>query len=576
LALTSVPANRLASRIAAGRRWVVIAMLLSLHAALFSEPGSEFERAWLLVHFGLFLLWQPFIAGERELEIFSGTMLVGITAVTLYFLSGWMIVAWLLILIGILGGRVFTVRGASNQNRFYLIAFAYVLAVMMLRAVPALMLPAQDIPEPLANFSAIGLPIALLSLLFLPFTPQEGDSTQLFDFFYAVLVFQVGVVMVLGSLALMRYTGDAYFSAVALTAFGFGCTLFVLAVLWNPLRGFGGLRTYFSRYLLSVGMPFELWMRRIAELAESEPDTGRFLEQSLREIASFAWIRGARWRSPDGDGTLGEEGEYSTRFSYHELEIVFYTDMSLSPALFLHMRLLAQVVGEFYEGKRRESALRRNAYLQAVHETGARLTHDVKNLLQSLYALTSMAQKLPVEGTGGLLQRQLPQLTQRLRSTLDMLRSPEVPTRELTVPSSVWWRDLEQRLADAHVKLEAMMTADPEIPAALFDSFIDNAIDNASDKAVREPGIEIAIRFACDADRIELAVCDTGSRVEESAASHLFREPIERGSGLGIGLYQAARQAQQAGYRLELASNVPGDVRFTLARSDAKSAAGED
>jgi predicted TIM-barrel fold metal-dependent hydrolase len=25
------------------------------------------------------------------------------------------------------------------------------------------------------------------------------------------------------------------------------------------------LRTYFSRYLLSVGMPFELWMRRIAE-----------------------------------------------------------------------------------------------------------------------------------------------------------------------------------------------------------------------------------------------------------------------------------------------------------------------
>ena len=111
------------------------------------------------------------------------------------------------------------------------------------------------------------------------------------------------------------------------------------------------------------------------------------------------------------------------------------------------MRLLAQVVGEFYEGKRRETALRHNAYLQAVHETGARLTHDVKNLLQSLYALTSMAQKLPGEGTGGLLQRQLPQLTQRLRSTLDMLRSPEVPTRELTVPSSVWWRDLERRLA---------------------------------------------------------------------------------------------------------------------------------
>ena len=574
MAESSAAAHRLASRVAAGRRWVVLAMLLTLHAALFSEPGSEFERVWLLVHFGLFLLWQPFIAAEREIEIFSGALLVGITAVTLYFLAGWMIVAWLLILIGILGGRVFTVRGASKQSRFYLIAFAYVLAVMLLRAVPALVLPAQSIPEPLATFSELVLPIALVPLVFLPLARREGDSSQLFDFFYAVLVFQLGVVMVLGSIALMRYTGDAYFTSVALTALGFGCALFVLAVLWNPLGGFGGLRTYFSRYLLSVGMPFELWMRRIAELAESEPDSRRFLEQSLREIASFAWIRGADWRSPDGDGSLGEKGEYATRFAYHELEVVFYTDISLSPALFLHMRLLAQVVGEFYEGRRREMALKRNAYLQAVHETGARLTHDVKNLLQSLYALTSMAQKLPAEGTGGLLQRQLPQLTQRLRSTLEMLRAPEVPTRELTIAASSWWRDLAQRFADAGVRLEAKMEADPQVPGALFDSFIENAVDNASDKCAREPGTEVVIVLLCDEDRVEVTVRDTGSRIEEAVAAQLFRAPIERGGGLGIGLYQLGRMAQQAGYKLDLTSNVAGDVRFTLARV-CESAPGE-
>jgi signal transduction histidine kinase len=568
--------SRLSTKVAANRRLVVIAMLLTLHAAVFAEPGSEFARAWLLVHFGLFLLWQPFIAGEREFEIFSAALLVGITAVTIYFFAGWMIVAWLLILIGILGGRVFTVRGASKQSRFYLMAFAYVLAVMLLRAVPALVLTEQSIPESLARFSAIGLPLALVPLAFLPLAQQEGDSNQLFDFFYAVLVFQLGVVMVLGSIALMRFTGGAYFSSVALTALGFGGALFVLAVLWNPRRGFGGLRTYFSRYLLSVGMPFELWMRRIAELAESEPDSRRFLEQSLREIATFAWIRGALWRSPDGDGELGEKGEFASRFSYHELEVVFYTDISLSPALFLHMRLLAQVVGEFYEGKRREMELRRNAYLQAVHETGARLTHDVKNLLQSLYALTSMAQKLPGEGTGGLLQRQLPQLTQRLRSTLDMLRTPEIPTRELTVNASSWWNDLTRRLAEMGITLRAEIDSDQEIPPALFDSFIDNTVDNATDKAVREPGIEIVVALTCNEDRVELAVWDTGSQVDDLAAGRLFREPIERGGGLGIGLYQAARQAQQAGYRLELASNVLGNVRFTLTRAPAGSATGED
>jgi len=117
--------QRLASRAIAARRWVLIGMLLALHAALLADPGGQMQRAWLLVHFGLFLLWQPFIAGDRELEIFSAAMLFIVTAVTLYFLAGWMIVGWLLILIGILGGRVFTVRGTSTwQNRFYLVASA--------------------------------------------------------------------------------------------------------------------------------------------------------------------------------------------------------------------------------------------------------------------------------------------------------------------------------------------------------------------------------------------------------------------------------------------------------------------
>src|SRR6185436_18684112 len=155
----------------------------------------------------------------------------------------------------------------------------------------------------------------------LPSPAEDGEAAQVFDFFYAVLVFQLGVVLVLGSIALMRFTDEQYFTAVALTAMGFGVALFVLAVLWNPLRGFGGLRTYFSRYLLSVGMPFEMWMRKIAELAETEGDSRRFLEQAFGEIASFPWIRGAHWRSPDGEGSFGFSGTYSTRFVFHALEV---------------------------------------------------------------------------------------------------------------------------------------------------------------------------------------------------------------------------------------------------------------
>src|SRR5438445_13591345 len=122
--------DRITRAVIGARRWVVLAMLLALHMALVSEPEGIFQRIWLLVHFGLFLLWQPFFAAERELEVFSVVLLFAITAAILYFLSGWMILTWLLLLLGILGGRVFTLQ-IAKRNRFHLVAFGYVLPVML-------------------------------------------------------------------------------------------------------------------------------------------------------------------------------------------------------------------------------------------------------------------------------------------------------------------------------------------------------------------------------------------------------------------------------------------------------------
>jgi len=568
-------AQRLYRNLSGNPRWVVLAMLLALHAALFSEPGQVFQRIWLLVHFGLFLLWQPFFAAEHEMEPLSVALLLAITLATLYFLAGWMIVAWLLLLLGILGGRVFTVQ-APGRNRFYLIAFAYVLVVLLLLAVPALVLGGTDLPAQVERLTRLILPVFLVALALWPLGPALPAAGQVFDFFYAVLVFQLGLVLVLGSIALTRFTEGSYLASVTLTVFGFGLALFVLAVLWNPMRGFGGLRTYFSRYLLSVGMPFELWMRRIAELAETEVDASRFLELSLKEISEMPWVRGGEWRAPDSEGRFGEAQGHPARFQVHGLEIVFHTHMELSPALFLHMRLLSQVVGEFYEGKRRETALRRNSYLQAVHETGARLTHDVKNLLQSLYALTSMAPRGPGDGYGydTLLQRQLPQLTRRLQSTLDKLRAPEVPTAELTPTAWGWWYELGRRIDGSGISLNASITVEQRVPGTVFDNFVENALENARAKAAREPDIAISVRFICDEAGVALAVCDTGSAVPERIAQRLFREPTERAGGLGIGLYHTARLAQQAGYRLELETNRDGKVCFALARSEPVPSAG--
>jgi hypothetical protein len=47
-------------------------------------------------------------------------------------------------------------------------------------------------------------------------------------------------------------------------------------------------------------------------------------------------------------------------------------------------------------------------------------------------------------------------------------------------------------------------------------------------------------------------------------AESLLREHVPSENGLGIGLFQSARLAGQGGYRLELAENRPGRVRFRL------------
>jgi hypothetical protein len=555
--------DRITRAVIGARRWVVLAMLLSLHLALVAEPEGTFQRIWLLVHFGLFLLWQPFFAAERELEVFSVVLLFAVTAVTLYYVSGWLVVGWLILLMGVLGGRVFTVR-AALQSRFYLVAFTYVVAMLLLWAVPVLILGERHLPEYVGHFARWALPFLLALLAVLPFGGQDQDASQVFDFFYAVLVFQLGIVLVLGSIALMRFTDENYIASVALTVMGFGLALFVFAVLWNPSRGFGGLRTYLSRYLLSVGMPFELWMRRVAELAETESDSQRFLEAALREISTLPWIRGGTWKSADGEGEFGRPGEHSLRFEQHGLTIVFNAEIPLSPALFLHMRLLAQVVGEFYEGKRREVVLRQNAYLQAVHEAGARLTHDVKNLLQSIYALTSMAPRDSSDGYATLLQRQLPQLSKRLESTIEKLRSPEVTGTDISVAAHAWWNDLRRRLEGSGVTFTGEVGPGRLIPATLFDSFVENALENARAKAASEPGIALSISFDASPDGTVLSVGDTGSAVPAPIARRLFEQPVERDNGLGIGLYHTARLARQSGYELELLVNRDGCVCFAL------------
>jgi signal transduction histidine kinase len=555
--------------------WVLAAMLGTLHLAIVSPFGSGTQLGLLIAHTGVFLLWQPFVHREKTLRVATFVVLAAVMALALARFAPWMLVAWLTLLTGILGGKVVT---AGERNWSFMFALVYLLTILLAWVVPVPLLGITPLPG-LPVLAQVYLPLLIVLVPF--FKPAKGETAPLiFDFFYAVLAFQLVVVLVLGSIAIMRFTGDQYYMAVFITVATFGAGLSLLALIWNPgrlLGGFAGLRLYFSRYVMSVGMPFEVWMRNIASHADNERDPGEFLARAMTEIAGLPWVAHVAWRAPDGDGERGTRSPQDARtpnnhatLQHQSLTLDLHTRLPLAPALQLHTRLLAQVVGEFYEAKRRERALRINAYLHAVHATGAEMTHEVKNILQSMQTLTSAGTDLSEARERdflALLKRTLPQLSARLGTTLERLRSPDMPEDQDSAPLSEWWQSLQGRLA-GEAECVGHATESTAVPRALLDTAIDNLLQNARAKGAQ---VKVTVTLEQSAERIVVGVTDNGGAIPPAVARRLLQTPVERsdGQGFGIGLYQTAQQAERAGWRMALAENRDGEVRFTLARQSA-------
>jgi signal transduction histidine kinase len=194
------------------------------------------------------------------------------------------------------------------------------------------------------------------------------------------------------------------------------------------------------------------------------------------------------------------------------------------------------------------------------------MTHDIKNLLQSLNVLCAAAARQESADSPALLaliRRQLPAIAQRLTETLAKLQRPQ-DGHETYVAAEEWWEALARRYRDEGVLFRAArIPADVRVPRSLFDTVADNLIRNALAKRASEAHTIVSASLEC-AGAISLRVRDTGSAVPEELAPSLLRAPVGSSSGLGIGLYQAARLAEASGYALSLESNREGEVCFSL------------
>lgn len=544
-------------------RLLFVAMLVLLHLTAMRGVEDVWARALMLAHFGLFILWQPFLRGEQKLTPLQLIGIALICVLALFYWNWWLMLLWLCILAGVVGGKVFSFQ-ERWQRYFYLTVLSYLVALLLIWVFPQL-LPGFSQPRDLQLFAEYGLPLLFLVMLALPAEAETGETPQVVDFFYSAFLFMIIALLVLGSFAFMTLGKLSYPIALSYSLLVIAGILLLLGLTWNPRAGFAGLGMLFSRYLLSVGLPFEQWLYFLAELSQAETKPEQFLRQACAGLGKLPWVSGGAWRSSAYSGEFGQPSKNTAEYADRELQLSVYTRYSLSPALTWHFHLLGQVLGEFYTAKLREQKLQQQSYLQAVYETGARMTHDVKNLLQSLNVLCAAAEQ---EAGGSdelqaLMRRQLPLITQRLQQTLGKLRQP-ASDDDSAVQAASWWQGLQRSYAGQRIEfVSGEIGAEAVLPRELFDSAADNLLQNALAKRKLQGEFAISVSFACGGIA-RLEVRDAGRAIPAETARELLRGPVPSAGGLGIGLYQVARHAEACGYSLELTHNADSDVSFIL------------
>ena len=549
-------------------------MLLSFHALLIWGEAGDLHRALFLCHYGFFLMWQPVLRQTNTISWQAAlSVLVG-AGLTITYSNWWFIALWLTGLIALIGGRIFS--GTSARSRTVnILAVTYLLAILLLWVVPKLLNAKDDLGA--AEFIFVYLlPFLPFSILFLSTQNTLEKQTANIDFFSTLLIFLLTIIVILGSFAIGVIWKIHYIKLLIVAVMGLASTLVALSWLWNPSATFSGLELLMSRYLLSIGLPFEQWIRKIAWHADIESRAERFLLASMDELTTLDWVSGVKWELGKTVNQIGESTPFISTFTFQQLHLTLYSRWQFSPAMYLHVQLLTQILSEFYEAKLREETISQTIHMQTFYETGSRLTHDIKNILQSMGTLSSAAMQSSLDDEQAeddarlvkMIRKQLPRLNQRLSATLAKLERPNIGNTHF-MKVSTWWENFKQlnlHYINAHhqIQFEApviMPTVD--IDADALDSIVDNLLQNALEKAKYEVDTQIKVTLLPSA-HFCIEVSDTGSAMSSEVASQLFKTHIRSKYGLGVGLYHAAQQAKHAGYELSLLDNRNGEVRFRL------------
>ncbi len=544
-------------------RYRLLALLLCFFQLSVSySENQKISIALLIVHFGLFLFWQPIWSRKQKIDAIPFLIFSLFIGCFVWISPLWFLTLWGGILIVLIESTTMTTRKERFVQFF---ATAYVILAINLIIIPKIFsitlfenFVGEDYFKEL--YFLIPLPLLIYSS-----TPNLQKKQNL-DYLRGLIIALITITIAITSVLKMLQSDITYLVSLIEVFIVSGIAIIFLSWIWNPGSGYKGLFFIWNRYLLNIGTPLENYLTELTTLTRDHSDPQTFLKGSMQNFVNLSWVKGLKWHSASGSGELGGKATNPLPITFGDLRLSIYTEKAMSPALIIHTKLLVHILAYFYISKLRERKLSQRAQLEAIYETGSRLTHDMKNVLQSLSTLIGIIESSDDSQSQqvlDLVKRQLPALGERLSLTLDKLASPQHET-VTNVDINDWW----QRLLDRNSgrKIEFINNVEHEIDVVLevMDTVADNLLDNARIKRIQENDIDIIVSLKMTEDRFVFAVEDTGWQISPKIADHLFKEAVDSENGLGIGLYQSARQAHKFGYRLYIAENQPGKVKLEL------------
>ncbi|MDB5800393.1 MAG: ATP-binding protein [Rhodocyclales bacterium] len=561
------------------RPWLLAFSLVLLHLGLLQGVSTLVGRGLIVGHLGAVLLWQPLVRQDRTLSI--GALLAGLLIVACLgiFMSWGLILLWMLVLAGLVGAELFRYPEGKARLSFWC-AEAYLIIALVALTLPEL-LPEASRPMDLLR-TAIAWNAPLLLIMIPALARRLGRSRQqmALDFIGGLVIVLVLSGVLLGALALMFVSGLEYIPALLQALAIMAVSLLLLGWAWSPGQG-AGLSLAIARHALSGGAPFSHWLDEVARLAASEEGPEKLMEGAVTRMLGWPGVEGADWRvMVEGNaqnGFVGRVANRRSRLQHGVVEIGIHARHELAPMHLWQMDLMVRLLAEFHAAKEQSRRLQSMSYMRAVYETGARMTHEVKNLLQSIdtlcFAIGQAERDGRSEALQGLLSRQLPVISRRLHEALERIRQP-VAADVHDGDALQWWTAAQERLADAQISF--VLEGSPvgaNLPILLFDTVAENLIRNALDKNRDNDKDDdwrttprIVVTLKVSQGECLLHVEDNGMPLDGDRADLLFIQPLPSDRGLGIGLYQAYRLAESLDYRLSLASNIRECVRFELKR----------